>query len=176
MQRLSGLVAALGLGLGLAQPACAIIITEGTHDGTNVGSVDTLVDTEQLKNSGGAELTWLQGLLPGATILDQQQDIVYYDTDVTNVYAFLLDPAADYFMIKNAQWHALFSNNASNSWAVFNTALLPSDFNLGGDRFTISHIRAINPTTTTTVPEPTTLTLLGLGLLGLAAARRRKQT
>jgi PEP-CTERM motif len=174
MKRLFGLTTALMLGLGLAQPSWAIMITEGPNNGTDVGSVDTLIDTAQLKNSGGAELSWLQGLLPGATILPQDQDVTYYDTNQANVYAFLLDPAADYFMIKNATWHALFANNASSAWAVFNVSLLPSGMNLGGDRFTISHVRAINPTTTN-VPEPGSLALFGLGMLGLTLARRRNR-
>jgi hypothetical protein len=174
MKRLYGLTAALVLGLGLAQPSWAIIITEGPDTGTDVGGVDTLIDTAELTNSGGAELAWLQGLLPGATILPQEQDVAYFDTNQANVYAFLLDPAADYFMIKNATWHALFENNASDSWAVFNSSLLPAGMNLGGDRFTISHVRAINPTTT--VPEPSSLALLGLSMLGLAIARRRNRS
>jgi hypothetical protein len=175
MKRLYVIATALALGLGIAQPSWAIMINEGPHNGTDVGSVDDVIDYDNLANSGKAEIDWLQGLLPGAEILPQQQSVPYYSTDTSNVFAFLLDPEADYFMIKNATWHALFENNALDGWGVFDITDLPGSINLGLEGITISHVRAINPTTTTNAPEPSTLALLGLSMLGLAAARRRKQ-
>ena len=175
MKRLFGLTAALALGMGFAQSSWAIAITEGPSSGIDVGDVDMLITTTQLQNSGNAENDWLQNLFPGATILEQQQDVRYYDTDVTNIYAFALDPVADYFMVKNAKFHALFQNFSSNSWGVFDTSLLPPKMNLGGERYSISHIRVID-IPSTDVSEPGSLALRGLGMLGLAAARRRKQT
>lgn len=178
MKRLYGFTAALAVGLGLSQASWAIAITENPHIGVDVGAVDSLIGTAQLANSGNAENKWLKDWFPSAEILPQEQSVVYYDTNVLGVYAFLLNPIADYFMIKNSTWHALFENNEENGWGVFDTSKLPTGMNLGGERFTISHIRVINDPNTpppTSVPEPTTLTLLGLGLLALGFARRRKQ-
>jgi hypothetical protein len=105
----------------------------------------------------------------------RQQNVRYYDTDMSNVYAFQVNPIADYFMIKNGQWHAIFRNTAENGWGVFDTSELPQTMKLGGERFSISHIRVID-VPQSNVPEPASLSMLALGLLGLGFARRRKQT
>ena len=100
MKRLFGLTAALAVGMGLAQASWAIAISEGPHSGTDVGDVDSLMTTAELDNSGKAENAWLQGLFPDAEILAQEQSISYYDTNTLNIYAFALNPLADYFMIR----------------------------------------------------------------------------
>jgi hypothetical protein len=153
------------LGLGAA-PSWGHFI--GT---TDVGATDNLMGQADLANAGAAEITFLQGLLgTGVEILDQVQNVSYVATDTTDVYAFLLNPIGDYFMIKNAQWTALYQNIANMEWAVFDRTLLDSGFNIGTEGFTLSHIRVIDPVG---VPEPATLSLLGVGLLAVGFARRR---
>src|SRR5215216_5155043 len=106
MKRAAGLIVTMMLGLGVAPASWAIMV--GT---TDVGSVDTLVAQADLKNSGGAEIAFIQQYLgPEVEILDQVQNVSYQSTDTANVFAFSLSPVGDYFLIKNAQWTALFQN------------------------------------------------------------------
>lgn len=172
MKRVAGLIATAALGLGFAPASWSIAV-----NGTDVGSVDTLLGQAELANSGPAELAFIQGLLPGQ-ILDfgsQIQNVTYQATDTADIFAFELNPVGDYFLIKNSTWTALFQNLAQFDWAVFDSTLLNAGFNIGSDSLTISHIRVVNGTPDEELPEPTTLGMLGLGLVGLGVMRRRRQ-
>lgn len=172
MKRFTGLMAVVVLGLGSAPASWAIEIVGGPNDGTDVGGLDDLVAQAQLANSGGAEIDWLQSILgTGATLGAQIQNVAYNATDLAGAFAFALNPVGEYFMIKNATWHALYLNLPDLNWAVFGPGL-NSGFNLGTDDFTISHVRVIGDVPE--VPEPSTLALLGMGLGGLALLRRRR--
>lgn len=141
---------------------------------TDVGSLDQLLQwTNSLQNSNPTtETNWVNSILnPDTTFTLKTETVSYTAVDGGGAYAFALLSDPGYYVIKNATFWALFQNNASTDWAVFNLDGLPSGINLGGSgQLTISHVSEFGGSTS--VPEPSSLGLLAAGILGLAAARR----
>ena len=77
---------------------------------------------------------------------------------------------AHYFILKNANYWALFENNMDMDWAVVDINDVPAGMKIPND-WEVSHIHVFS------VPEPPVLALLGFGLLsfGLASCRRWRQ-
>lgn len=154
----------------MTAPSWAFTIHSGF---TDVGELDSLVQwTDSLINSNPeTETQWVNSLLSPDTIFTiKTEDVSYYEVDGGGAWAFALMSDPGYYIIKNANFWALFENEASMSWAVFNLDGLPSGMNLGGDgQMTISHVSEFGGRQ---IPEPGSIGLIAAGLFGLAVTRR----
>lgn len=157
--------------LAFAAPGWSVTINSG---GTDVGSVDVLVNATELANSGFAtELEWVQSFVHGATItvFDGSAYSWTLVDGATNTWASPLQDSPDYFFLKTGQGqlpndHFLFQNLAELTYAVVNFDATGIEIrNIGA----ISHVGETGGTPQ--VPEASTLLLLGFGLAGVGTIR-----
>lgn len=167
--------------LALGSTANAYVISDtsaGALNGTDVGSLDTFLAEGAKQGNPTSELAWVNAILsPASTTYDghKTEDVVYFETDAADIYAFQLSSGPGHYVIKNAQRIALFENNSEAGWGVFNVNDLSAAMNLPDlQEMEISHVTEFGYNTPTSVPEPNTIALMSLGILGLVATRRIK--
>lgn len=160
LMRCFGALAASAL---ISSAAMGYTINSGAID---VGALDTFISETQLPNSGKAtETNWVNSLVDPDTVFNTKTEGVdYFLVDgESSIYAFNLQGAPEYFLIKNARNTALFVNNGNYDWGVFDLSALALDkWNLGNDNLRISHVTEFG-NAPTAVPEPGSIALLGLG-------------
>lgn len=172
-----GLVAAGLFSLLLAANASAYTITVN-GEVTDVGSIDDLVASKKLPNSGDAtqidwvktEL-WVQGVLGQDYTIDPKlEPLNYYSADNT-IAAISLPSKPGYFFVKTGNVesgydHFLYKNLDELAWGVVDVTEWGTDANIGK----ISNVGVVDGAP---VPVPAAAWLLGSGLIGLVGVRRK---
>lgn len=187
-------LALLFAGSAIADPITITDADAGAANGTDVGSVDTIMGAttdlddpapgcSQPGNSSDPtyEECWAENVLGvDLDFTGKNEDVMTFDTSADDVIAFALEFGPGYYIIKNAVTWVLMENLADINWGVLNLSDLAVDtdvVNFGnlGEGVIISHVSELNGGgDETQVPEPATLGLLGLGLIGAGFVRRRR--
>jgi len=157
----------------------------GSLNTTDVGSVDTFIAVADKAGSPDSEEEWVQTMLSSQEWYVKNENVQYYSTsengtDVDlDVFAFQFDDTStDYYLIKNADYMALFQNLQEFNWGVFDVEDIIAagafyknndpdkfpepiynvgdtiDMNLGTDSFTISHVTRFDDDPNTDPPPP----------------------
>lgn len=169
--------------LAFATSAWSVPIMVGS---TDVGSLDTLLAQDKLKNSGDTnELNWVIKSLgdlgltnTGITMDAKYTNMDWKATNQTGTFALLFQNfQPEYFVVKTGNLqdteneHFLFRNDPNLDWGVVNLQQqLGIQSIVGIGKF--SHVDEFNGGTAP-VPEPATLMLIGSGLLGIAGFRKK---
>lgn len=150
---------------------------------STVGSVDTIIASATLPNSGDAtELNWVKDVLGNDSLtLVDKYDSVAGDWELVtggapNIFAADLGSDPAYFILKFGHGgvpydsHYLFGNVAELAYAVIDFSLIDVESlsNFSIDR--ISHVDEIGGTS---IPEPMGITLLGLALLAFGCYKKK---
>ena len=159
-------------------------LTIGSAPAIDVGGLDVFVHVStknELPNSNpSTEEDWIESVL-GFDVdylaYGNNVPITATNEDATAFAWQLIDNTADYFLIKNAAFWAIYKNEAELGFAVVDadSGLLPEKMNFGDA--TISHYGVVSGEggfePPSEVPVPAPLPLVGLGLLLLGWCRRR---
>lgn len=178
-RKILSLAAMMLAGTLISTNSSAIQIVGGSFDGTDVGSLDTILGQTGILGSPASEESWAEGILGGDLDFSdatKTEDVPWYETNTINVIAFQLLQGSGYYVVKNSTTTVLFENLDDLSWGVI-TKL--DALNLGDD-MEISHVTenaTTNPPSPPApgVPIPAPLALLGLGGLMLGWITRKSR-
>jgi len=163
---------------GLVNSAWSYVINDtssGVLNGTDVGVLDLFIAEDAKQGNTRKEIDWANGYMDSDINRRsgwKEEDVKYFETNVSDVYAFELVATSGYYVVKNAKRVALFQNLNSLDWGVFDASVLSDGIKLPRNKMTISHVTQFG--IPTGVPEPSSIALLGFGLVGLFWARRQK--
>lgn len=171
---------AIAAALLIALPAHSYSLSAVPAD-IDVGGLDGFITEATKEGSPASEALWVQGVLGDVTInwTVSVHDVSYSAViGETNIFAFELALDPEYFIVKNSNRMALFSNIASLDWGVFDAGNFSSGLNIPSDLWEISHVTSLDGNGGTIkenpVPEGPLTLLLGMGLIGLGISKKYK--
>jgi len=150
---------------------------------SDVGTVDTFIQSAKLANSGDDFVqNWVEGVLGFEVAFNSDDKIDGYaawqqvtgDPVGTDLWALAFDKPYDYFVVKTGNLQVtnantfLYQNISDMAHGVIDLNNFGGSYDILVGK--ISHTSPYGGSTS--VPEPSSLGLLAIGMLGLATARR----